>query len=165
MEFELADLLIPAGLVVGGLLLGFLVEKLVLNTLGERLSGTRLNWGGRVVGAFSGVVTLWFGVAGAYLALARLPLEPAVAGLLRNILLAALMLSGTLVAARIAGGLVGAYTSTVARSPRTSPPRDSVADLRGRRSWSLGRGYLLTFSISSTNATRQACVKSSTWIR
>jgi small-conductance mechanosensitive channel len=92
----------------------------VLNRLRERLSGTRLNWGGVMMGSFRGVVTLWFGIAGAYLALARLSPDQPVAGIVRDVLLAALILSGALVVARIAGGLVDAYTSRVENLPSSS---------------------------------------------
>jgi small-conductance mechanosensitive channel len=59
-------------------------------------------------------------IAGAYLALARLsPGQPA-AGIARDVLLAALILSGSVVVARIAGGLVVAYTSRVENLPSSS---------------------------------------------
>lgn len=110
-NIEPVDPIWPLAFVLGGLLLGFVFERVVLNRLRERLSGTRLTWGGVVMGSFRGVVTLWFGIAGVYLALVGLSLSTAVAGLLRNVLLAVLILSFALVAARVAGGLVDAYTT------------------------------------------------------
>jgi small-conductance mechanosensitive channel len=120
VEFELGNLIAPAGFVLGGLLVGFASEKVLLSGLRERLSGTRLDWGGVLLRSFRWMVTLWFGVAGAYLALARLsPGQPA-AGIARDLLLSVLILSGALVVARIAGGLVGAYTSRVENLPSSS---------------------------------------------
>ena len=79
-NIEPADLIWPLAFVVGGLLLGFVFERIVLNRLRDRFSDTRLNWGGVVVGSARGVVTLWFGIAGVYLALVELSLSPAAEG-------------------------------------------------------------------------------------
>jgi small-conductance mechanosensitive channel len=120
VNIESADLITPLAFVVGGLLLGFVFERFVLNRLRERLSDTRLDWGGVVMGAFRGVVTLWFGLAGAYLALVELSLGEAVEGFLHDALLAALILSVALVAARISGGLVDASTTRAENLPSSS---------------------------------------------
>jgi len=111
VNIELADLLTPLAFVVGGLILGFVFEKIVLGSLRERPSGTRLNWGGAVAEAFRSVVTLWIGIAGVYLALARFSLGSAVEGFLRDALLAALILTIAFVAARFAGRLADAIVA------------------------------------------------------
>ncbi|BBL78665.1 mechanosensitive ion channel protein [Rubrobacter xylanophilus] len=117
---DLSDFAVPLGLVVGAVFVGFLFELVVLRKLREMAASTRFRGDDLIVGAVKGVTTLWFGIAGVYLALVRLPLTPAVAGLLRDLLLASLILSGVIVLARIAARLVGFYTGRIQGMPSSS---------------------------------------------
>lgn len=75
---EPACLITPFAFVLGGILLGFVFEKTVMNKLRDCLSDTRLKWGGGVMESTCRVVTLWFGIAGDCLALVELSLGSAV---------------------------------------------------------------------------------------
>jgi small-conductance mechanosensitive channel len=114
---EPVDLLLPAGFIVGGLLLGLIFEKIVLGRIKSFIAGTR--WGGDDVisGSVRGVTALWFGIAGVHLAIIKLPLDRAVADFLRDLLLVALIFSGAIVVARIAAGLVRLYVNRVEGLP------------------------------------------------
>lgn len=117
---EPMELVAPLGFIFGGLLLGLIFEKIVLAKVRSVVSGAGLARGDIVAQSVRGVTTLWFGVAGIYLATTRLPLDRPVENLLRDALLVAVILSGALVLARIAADLVSAYAGKVHGLPSSS---------------------------------------------
>ncbi len=120
IESEPAELVAPLAFVAGGLLLGLLFEKIVLKKVKSAVHGGRFRGDDVVVSAIRGVTTLWFGIGGVYLAIVKLPLDPGVSEVLKDILLVALILSGAIVLARICAGLVGVYTTRVQGLPSSS---------------------------------------------
>ncbi len=102
---------LPAGFVLGGLLVGWLFERIVLRRL-ERLSQkTRTNWDDVVIGAVRHAPILWFTALGAWLATRTLPLSDAIRRILEQGLSVLIIISFTLVIARAASAWVVSYSS------------------------------------------------------
>jgi small-conductance mechanosensitive channel len=115
-SLELNDLLTSLACIVGGVLIGIVIEKIILVRL--KKFATRTKWQGDeiIVGALQGLVILWFSIGGIYAALAFLPLKPSIVVLVNKILIIVLILTATLVCAKIVGGLLkfhGEKTSTI----------------------------------------------------
>jgi small-conductance mechanosensitive channel len=103
--------LTPALLVLGGLAVGLLFEKLLLRRLRAAVERTGWAAGGLVIKAVTGVTVLWFFLIGLAAAVESLALRPGTEVFLFRALLVLWILSLTLVAARIAAGVVGLYAS------------------------------------------------------
>lgn len=103
--------LTPVIFVAGGLLLGVLLEKVFLSRLHKLAARTRWEADALVIAALRGMVIFWFFLAGVHGATPTLPLAPAHLVLVRNTLLVLFILSLTVVAARVASGLVGLYAA------------------------------------------------------
>ena len=93
-------------LLVLGLILG-LVYWYIARTLGRRRIA-RSRWSGEVVllRAFGGVPVLWFIIVGVYAGARVIPFRPEIHQALTAAVVVVVVLSATLVAARVAGGLV-----------------------------------------------------------
>jgi small-conductance mechanosensitive channel len=105
--------ILPSALILAGLLGGLFTDRIILTKL-RKLTG-RTKWGAdeMVVKAFRGMLVFWGTLIGIYAALFSLPLSPALLGLVHKILLVGAIFSITIVAARIAVGLVGIYAGRV----------------------------------------------------
>jgi small-conductance mechanosensitive channel len=116
----LMRLLVPVGLVVGGGLLGLLCEKLVLRRL--RSAAAKTAWQGDdiVVGALRGIVTLWFVLAGVYLAILIRSLGDRFTSVAETVLLIAFIFSVAVVLTRVAAGFIRLYVSQVQGLPSSS---------------------------------------------
>lgn len=102
---------LPAGFVLGGLLVGWLFERVVLRRL-ERLSQkTRTNWDDVVVGAVRHAPILWFTALGTWLATRTLPLSDTLRSIFERGLSVLIIISFTLVLARAASAAVANYSS------------------------------------------------------
>lgn len=97
---------LSTSLLIIGLVLG-LVYWYIARTLGKRRIA-RSRWSGEVVllRAFGGVPVLWFMIVGAYAGARVIPFRPAIHQALAAAIVVVVVLSATLVAARVAGGLV-----------------------------------------------------------
>ncbi|MDZ4165124.1 MAG: mechanosensitive ion channel family protein [Smithellaceae bacterium] len=101
---------LPATLfIAGGFISGLIVEKIVIARL--KSFARKSNWEGReiIVSAFSGVVTLWCIMAGLYGATFTVSLGPPLLNLSDNLILVVVILSVTVLSARIAVGSVTIY--------------------------------------------------------
>jgi small-conductance mechanosensitive channel len=101
--------LLPAIFVVGGLVLGLVMEKLILEIL-RRIWSIK-GWPAyrAVKNALRGMVTLWLVIAGLYGATRFISLSPQVLEIYQKTLYVLVLFSLTLVAARISAGLVDFY--------------------------------------------------------
>ncbi len=107
----LMKILIPVGIVIGGVLLGLIVQKVVLSRLIKITARTK--WAGDeiIIQSLKGVIILWFLIASAHIALPYIPLTPHTLMVLQKLLLALLIFSITLVIAKIASGFVQMYAA------------------------------------------------------
>ncbi len=104
---------LPSALIVGGLLIGIIFEKVIVKKL--KSAALRTKWRGDeiIISSIQGVATLWFVMAGIYVAILNIPIEPTFLSLLQKILLVIIIFSGTLVLARIAAGFADSYANKV----------------------------------------------------
>jgi len=104
---------LPSALVAGGFLIGIIFEKVIVKKL--KSVALRTKWKGDeiIISSIQGVTTLWFVIAGIYVAILYIPINPTFLSLLQKILLVTIIFSGTLVIARIAAGFADSYANKV----------------------------------------------------
>ncbi|HEX9774393.1 MAG TPA: mechanosensitive ion channel family protein [Actinomycetota bacterium] len=106
VEFDIGQLIAPLLYVVIGMGVGWAVNKLVVERLKRNVTLTKWRADDVVIGAVHDVIVVWFAIAGVYAAERTLPLRQDVAGTIEHLLLAAVIVSGTLVAAKLASDFV-----------------------------------------------------------
>jgi small-conductance mechanosensitive channel len=108
------------GFIVGGLLVGIILEKIILVKL--KKFAARTSWEGDelIIAAIRGVAILWCAIAGIYGALYNLPIEPKIAAIIEKILLVLLIISATIVIAKITVGLIALHSKKTANLPSAS---------------------------------------------
>lgn len=101
---------IPVVLLAAGLVVGLVLERFLLAQ--ARKIAARTHWEGDEIslGAFRGMLLLWCVLGGAYAALESVELRPRLETIAHESLLIVFLLTLTLVAARIASGVVGLYS-------------------------------------------------------
>ncbi len=119
-SIPLTQFLISLGVIAGGTLVGFLFEKLALKRLYHAVARTRWNGDDILVHSLRHVVTIWFALASIYFVILRRNIDQTLAGLLKNILLIALLVSIAMVLARIAAGFIRLYFHSVQGLPSSS---------------------------------------------
>jgi small-conductance mechanosensitive channel len=104
----------PAACAAGGLLIGWLCDRIVLARLAKLAQ--RTSWGGDdiVIAALRGVATLWFFLAGVAVGTSFVVLKPSVETMLHKGLAVAFILSLTVVLANMTAGIVTHYASRAA---------------------------------------------------
>lgn len=109
-EKVVIDWVAPVITIGGALLLGIIFERIILNRL--RRIAEKTTWQGDeiIIAGLKGVTTLWFVLAGAFIASYSLPVTPTVLTLIHKALMVLVILSGTIVVARIAVGFVNLST-------------------------------------------------------
>ena len=102
--------LLPIAFIAGGFLVGFVFENIILSRL--RKIAARTKWEGDevVIGALRGTTILWFFLAGVYGAALNVPISPTLLDIIKKILLVIIILSATMVLAKIAGGFLNLYS-------------------------------------------------------
>lgn len=105
----------PAAFVIGGLIIGVVLERLVLRRLSRAAQETTTRWDDVVVDSLRGAPVLWCTAAGIYLAALSFDLSDTVVYLLGRMLTVIVIFSITLVLARVAARLVAAYAEKSAR--------------------------------------------------
>jgi small-conductance mechanosensitive channel len=106
---SLRDLIVPATFLVGGFLIGFVIEKFVRPILNRIAEKTKWEGNALLIGAFHGMAYWWFGTAGMYVALSDLPVSPRYDSLIDKGTLIVYTLSATVVLSRMLSGLVTLY--------------------------------------------------------
>jgi small-conductance mechanosensitive channel len=111
--FKLEKLLLPGTYVIGGFLAGLLFEFIILKKI--RQIAARMAWEGDeiLVRSLRGVTILWFTAAGMYAAMRAGEISHAQLGLVHNALLVIVVLSVTVVVARISSSFVNLYSRRV----------------------------------------------------
>jgi small-conductance mechanosensitive channel len=95
--------------IIGGFVVGFVLEKIVLAEL--RHIAKKTPWKGDIViiNSMRGMVIIWLLIAGVYGAILSIPMSPSLLAHLKQILLVVVILSGTLVMAKMTAGIVSIY--------------------------------------------------------
>jgi small-conductance mechanosensitive channel len=114
------QLLVSLGVISGGTFIGFLFEKLALNRMYRAVSKTRWNGDDILVYALRHVVTIWFALASIYFVVLRRNIDETLAGLLKNIILIALLITVAMVLSRVITGFVRLYFNSVQGLPSSS---------------------------------------------
>lgn len=106
---NLVPVILPVSLIVGGYLIGLIIDQIILKRL--RKVSARTKWGGDdiILTAFDGIPTLWFFLAGFYAAVLNTPLSPYLLSIIQRVLLIITIFSVTMIAARVAVGFIRLY--------------------------------------------------------
>ncbi len=94
------------GFVLGGLLLGFLVERLVIRRAQKLAAKTQFKWDDLVSDSLAGVPTVWLSAGGLYLALNVQAVDPLLSSTVMTGLTVLVIGSIVIAAMRLAGGAV-----------------------------------------------------------
>lgn len=103
--------LVPGAFIIGGLISGLAVEKIILQRLIRWSAKTKLVGDEIILRSFDRMALLWFTLAGIYGALLSLRLRPEIMNVMEKILLVLFILSFTVIFGKIAVGFVGLYAN------------------------------------------------------
>jgi small-conductance mechanosensitive channel len=117
---ELAQILVALALLVGGPILGWLLQRTVVVRLERRATITTWDGDDIVIDAMHDVLIVWLTVGGVFGAASVLPLSTGLQGGLQRLLVAVLILSVTVVLARMAGGAIKRYSQRAAGVMRST---------------------------------------------
>lgn len=104
-----SDLIPPYALILGGLLAGLVLERVVLVRLRRIAMRGRPESGEVISGGMRGAVVLWFVIGGIYAALQSVAIDGRIAGFLESFLRLNLIVSLTWVVMKVAARLIGLY--------------------------------------------------------
>lgn len=116
----LTHLITSLAFIIGGLIIGIIIEKIILVKL-KKLA-ERTSWEGDelIIAAIKGVAILWCALAGIYAALLNLPFQPNILTIIQKIILVVIIISGTTVIAKITVGLINLHSKKTAALPSAS---------------------------------------------
>lgn len=126
---------VPASYVIGGFLVGYVFDTIVIHKLKNWASKTTWRGDDILIGAVKRVGRLWFFFAGLYFALFHIPLSKAQLAGGKKALLVLVLLSTTVVVARITVGFVNMYTD---RNREVLPPTSIFRNLTRLAVFALG---------------------------
>ena len=108
-KLTLDHLFFSLGFIIGGFVIGIIVEKVILARL--KRFAKRTSWEGDeiVINSIKGIAILWFGLAGIYLAFTNFPLKPVISTIMQKVLLVVVLFSATVVLSKIVVGFIGVH--------------------------------------------------------
>ncbi|MGD9380804.1 MAG: mechanosensitive ion channel family protein [candidate division WOR-3 bacterium] len=108
-DLTLSHLFYSLGFILGGFVIGIIVEKVILSRL--KRFAKRTSWEGDeiVINSIKGIAILWLGLAGIYVAFSNLPLKPVIVTVMEKVLLVVILFSATLVLSKIVVGFIGLH--------------------------------------------------------
>ena len=106
---NLAHWIVPAVYIIGGLVAGFIFEKIIRVKLKHLAKRTK--WKGNliIINSLRGMVIIWLLIAGIYGAILSISMSPSLLVHLKKILLIIVIFSGTMVLAKMTAGFVSIY--------------------------------------------------------
>ena len=113
-QLTLDHLIISMAFIIGGLLIGIIVEKIILAKLKKIAARTKWEGDEIIISSMHGIAILWFGIAGIYGAMLNLPLNPTLLNVLQKILLVFILFSATVVLAKLAVGFIHLHSKKTA---------------------------------------------------
>ncbi len=113
-EITLNQLILAIGFIVGGFLLGVIVERVIFHRL--KRFARRTSWEGDeiIIGSLKGVAVIWLTLAGIYSAFAILPMKPVVDSVMGKVTLVVAFLSATVVLSKTVVGFMGLHRKKAA---------------------------------------------------
>lgn len=113
-------LILSLAFILGGLVIGTIIEKLILNKL--RKFAARTSWEGDeiIISAVRGMAIFLCGIIGIYIALLYLPLDPKIWIITQKVLVVIIILSATIIVSKIIAGLLSWHSSKIAALPSAS---------------------------------------------
>lgn len=102
--------IVPASVVIGGLVIGFIIEKIVFALIKRKLGKTSPH-ASIAVGSMRGVVVLLFVIAGLYIDIEIVAMTPRLHNFLSYVLLVLVIFSVTFVIARLTVGFIKIYST------------------------------------------------------
>ncbi len=112
MDYDaLMKMVLPLALVIGGLVTGLVFEKIVIKRIKKLSSLTKWEGDDIVIKASRGAILLLFTIAGVYGAVIVSPISPEMLALVQKIILAIVIVLGTVVLARMADDFVRLYSN------------------------------------------------------
>jgi small-conductance mechanosensitive channel len=112
-DLSLEPLIIPLIFIAGGFLLGMVFEKIILKEIKKIVARTSWEGDELIVNALHGMTIFWFVSAGVYWALRHIQMSSGLLDFLQKALLVLVILSVTLVLAKILAGFVNLYSKKV----------------------------------------------------
>lgn len=110
MPKELEKFITPFSLFIGGIILGIIFEKIILNKLEKIAQRTKWEGDDIIISSLRRWITFWFGLAGLHFAFLSLPLSQSVMIYVQKIILILYIFSATVVLANIGVGFVNMYS-------------------------------------------------------
>ncbi|MDH4210746.1 MAG: mechanosensitive ion channel family protein [candidate division WOR-3 bacterium] len=109
-DITLTNFIISVSLIVGGFIVGVVLEKVILARL--RKFAKRTSWEGDeiTINSIKGAGILWFGLAGIYAAFANLPLKPVIQTVVNKSLLIVILISATVVLSKVVVGFISLHS-------------------------------------------------------
>jgi small-conductance mechanosensitive channel len=120
-KLTLNHLFFSLGFMVGGFLIGLIVERVILAQL--KRFAKRTSWEGDeiVINSVKGIAILWLSLGGIYIALANLPLKPVILTVIQKTMVVIIIFSATVVLSKIVVGFIGLHgKKTVGGLPSAS---------------------------------------------
>ena len=119
-SLTMRHLFVSIAFIIGGLVIGIIVEKIILVKL--KKFAMRTSWEGDelIIAAIRGVAILWCALAGIYAALLNLPFQPNILTIIQKIILVVIIISATTVIAKITVGLINLHHKKTAALPSAS---------------------------------------------
>ncbi len=110
---EIEKYILPFSLFAGGIVVGFIFEKIILKMLGKLASKTSWQGDDIIINAFKGWIVFLFIILGTYLAILNLNLNEKLLELIKKILMISAIFAGTMVVSKIATGFVNLYQERI----------------------------------------------------
>ncbi len=109
MPLQLENLITPVAIFIGGIIIGFLVEKVILNKLYKIAQRTKWEGDDIIIASLRGWIIFWFALAGLNIAFISVRIKPETMGYIHKFVMILYVFSATIVLARIGVGFVNMY--------------------------------------------------------
>ena len=120
MNITIQHTIYAFALIIGGLIVGFVIQNIILTRL--RKIALRTKWEGDevIIDSLRGAIVFWFLLAGIYGAIMHLPLSPNLSAIIIKILVVIIILSATFFFIRLTTGFLRLYSQKTAALPSAS---------------------------------------------
>jgi small-conductance mechanosensitive channel len=106
---DITKWVIPAVYIIGGLLAGIIFEKIIITKLKQFAKRAKWKADLIIIDSLRGVIIIWLLIAGIYGALLNIAISPTLLTHVKNVLLAIVILAGTIALGKMAAGFVSLY--------------------------------------------------------